>query len=195
MSPDQDSQAFLPERELTIGHLERGSIITKYYLKKKPEKRMLAVRRETMLVVWYKATHLRNHFEGAVDIREIKEVRKTKTSREFDKTLEQNSGKMKDDKLFVVYYGSDFNLKTLSVMAISEAECDLWLKGLTYLMEDVKTASYKLHQERWFRKGFYEMEALTGKEGTIGKHLHTECPQKFRIFMDFSSFFFQVWLN
>ena len=189
MSPDQDSQAFLPERELTIGHLERGSIITKYYLKKKPEKRMLAVRRETMLVVWYKATHLRNHFEGAVDIREIKEVRKTKTSREFDKTLEQNSGKMKDDKLFVVYYGSDFNLKTLSVMAISEAECDLWLKGLTYLMEDVKTASYKLHQERWFRKGFYEMEALTGKEGTIGKHLHTECPKKFWIFMDFFAFF------
>ncbi len=29
-------------------------------------------------------------------------------------------------------------------------------------------ASYKLHQERWFRKGFYEMESWTGKEGTIG---------------------------
>ena len=80
------------------------------------------------------------------------------------------------------------------LLAISEAECDLWLKGLTYLMEDVKTASYKLHQERWFRKGFYEMEALTGKEGTIGKLLDTGCPKKFRIFMDFSPFF-QVWLN
>ena len=166
MSPDQDSQAFLPERERTISHLERGSIITKYYMKKKPEKRMLAVRRETMLVVWYKATHLRNHFEGAVDIREIKEVRKTCKSREFDKTLDLHANLA--DKLFVVYYGGDFNLKTLSVMAISEAECDLWLKGLTYLIEDVKAASYKLHQERWFRKGFYEMEALTGKEGTIG---------------------------
>ena len=35
-------------------------------------------------------------------------------------------------------------------------------------MEDVRKASYKLHQERWFRKGFYEMTALTGKENTIG---------------------------
>ena len=57
-----------------------------------------------------------------------------------------------------IYYGSEFNLKTLSVMALSESECDLWLKGLEYLIEDVRSASYKLHQERWFRKGFYEME-------------------------------------
>lgn len=42
------------------------------------------------------------------------------------------------------------------------------MKGLKYLVEDVRSASYKLHQERWFRKGFYEMESLTGKEGTIG---------------------------
>ena len=66
---------FLSERECAIGHLERGSIVTKYYVKKKPEKRMMAVRRETMLVVWYKASHTRNLFEGAVDVREIKEVK------------------------------------------------------------------------------------------------------------------------
>ena len=89
---------------------------------------MLAVRRETMLVVWFKASHMRNTFEGAVDIREIKEVRKTRNSREFDKTLENS--KNVSDRLFVIFYGSDFNLKTLSVMAISESECDLWLKGL-----------------------------------------------------------------
>ena len=128
MGPDSSADsAFLSERELAIGHLERGSIITKYYMKKKPEKRMLAVRRETMLVVWFKASVMRNTFEGAVDIREIKEVRKTRHSREFDKTLENS--KSLSDKLFVIFYGSDFNLKTLSVMAISEAECDLWLKG------------------------------------------------------------------
>ena len=128
MGPDSSADsAFLSERELAIGHLERGSIITKYYMKKKPEKRMLAVRRETMLVVWFKASVMRNTFEGAVDIREIKEVRKTRNSREFDKTLENS--KSLSDKLFVIFYGSDFNLKTLSVMAISEAECDLWLKG------------------------------------------------------------------
>jgi len=169
MAPPLES-AFLTEREIKIGHLERGSVITKYYVKKKPEKRMLAVRRETMLVVWYKAINTRNMFEGAVDIREIKEIRKTKNSREFERWLGQTVPDPKNsaDKLFVIYYGSEFNLKTLSVMALSESECDLWLKGLEYLIEDVRSASYKLHQERWFRKGFYEMETWTGKEGTIG---------------------------
>ena len=37
---------------------------------------MLAVRRETMLVVWYRASSgARNSFEGSVDVREIKEIR------------------------------------------------------------------------------------------------------------------------
>ena len=122
MAPQVES-AFLSERELAIGHLERGSVITKYYVKKKPEKRMLAVRRETMLVVWYKAIHSRNMFEGAVDIREIKEIRKTKSSREFDRWLSSTlpDAKSSSDKLFVIYYGSEFNLKTLSVMALSES--------------------------------------------------------------------------
>ena len=39
------------------------------------------------------------------------------------------------------------------------------VRGLKYLMEDVRNASYKLHQERWFRKGFYDMEKHSG---TIG---------------------------
>lgn len=150
MGPKEMESAFLSEREMAIGHLERGSVITKFYLKKKPEKRMLAVRRETMLIVWYKAINTRNTFEGSVDIREIKEVRKSKNSREFERWLNVPDP---SDKLFVIYYGNEFNVKTLSVMALSESECNLWLKGLEYLMQDVKMASYKLHQERWFRKG------------------------------------------
>ena len=130
MAPQVES-AFLSEREQTIGHLERGNVITKYYLKKKPEKRMMAVRRETMLVVWYKAIHTRNMFEGSVDIREIKEVRKSRNSREFDKWLSSTVPDPKNyaDKIFVIYYGSEFNLKTLSVMALSESECNMWLQG------------------------------------------------------------------
>ena len=80
----------LSEREAAIGQIERNRIITKFFLKKRPEKRMLAVRRETMMVVWFKVQGSRNEFEGAVDIREIKEVRKTRNSREFDKTLENS---------------------------------------------------------------------------------------------------------
>lgn len=159
---------FLSERERDIGQLERSHIITKFYAKKKPEKKMLAVRRETMLVVWYRALSARNRFEGAVDVREIKEVRATKCSRDFDRwSADAQALKSPSTRSFVVYYGSHFNLKTLSVVAISDEECQLWVRGLHYLVEDVQKASFRLHQERWFRKGFYEMET-PGKEGTIG---------------------------
>ena len=159
----------LSEREAAIGQIERNRIITKFFLKKRPEKRMLAVRRETMMVVWFKVQGSRNEFEGAVDIREIKEVRKTKNSREFDRHLASTTPDAikKTDCLFVIYYGSDFNLKTLSAMAISENECNMWLTGLKYLMEDVRSASYKLHQERWFRKGYYEIELGANKENSM----------------------------
>jgi len=47
---------------------------------------MLSLRRETMLVVWFRAaTGSRNSFEGSVDVREIKEIRPGKLSRDFQK--------------------------------------------------------------------------------------------------------------
>ena len=39
-------------------------------------------------------------------------------------------------RCFVVYYGSEFRLKTLSVSALSEKECELWVKGLRRLVQD-----------------------------------------------------------
>ena len=122
-----------------------------------------------MLIVWFKAQGSRNEHEGAIDIREIKEVRQTKNSREFDKWLTSTTPDAKShaDKLFVIYYGSDFNLKTLSAMALSESECKMWVTGLNYLVEDVRAASYKLHQERWFRKGFYEIENWANKDNSM----------------------------
>ena len=48
--------------------------------------------RETMLIVWQRALCGKNSFDGAVDIREIKEVRKGKQSRDFDKWSEDKAG-------------------------------------------------------------------------------------------------------
>lgn len=41
----------------------------------------------------------------------------------------------KENKCFVVYYGKEFNLKSWSIVALSEAECDTWYRGLMYLIE------------------------------------------------------------
>ena len=46
------STSFLSEREQVIGKLERGMYVTKFFSKRRPEKKLLAVRRETMLLVW-----------------------------------------------------------------------------------------------------------------------------------------------
>jgi len=99
----------LPEREQVIGYLERGTAVTKFCAKTRPERKTMLVRslrklaltnfcsndkefsstsRETMLIVWQRALSGRNSFDGAVDIREIKEVRQGKQSKDFDKWSE-----------------------------------------------------------------------------------------------------------
>lgn len=52
-------------------------------------------------------------FYLSVDLREIKEVRPGKNSREFDRWPDE-ARKFDDSKCFVVLYGQDFCLKTLS---------------------------------------------------------------------------------
>jgi len=42
--------------------------------------------------------------------------------------------------------------------ALSEKECELWVKGLRHLVQDTINAPYPLQVERWLRKEFYAME-------------------------------------
>lgn len=146
----------IPEMEQIISQLERGTVVTKFFQRKKPEKKTLMIRRETRQVVWSKSpTH--RPFDGSVEIREIKEIIIGKNSREFDKWPE-DSKKIENLRCFVIYYGSEFRLKTLSASAFSEKECELWIKGLRYLVQDTIKAPYPLQVERWLRKEFYFME-------------------------------------
>lgn len=50
----------------------------------------------------------------AVEIREIKEVKVGKHSKDFEKWPE-DAKRMENLRCFVVYYGSEFKLKTLSI--------------------------------------------------------------------------------
>ena len=74
------------------------------------------------------------HFFPAC-LREVKEVRQGKNSRDFDKWPEDS--KKADGRIcFIVFYGSDFKLKTLSVVGktegcvfvfLSRKGCDIFL--------------------------------------------------------------------
>lgn len=147
---------FIPEMEQIISQLERGTVVTKFYPRKRPERKTLMIRRETRQIVWSRAGTGRA-FEGAVDLWEVKEVRPGKNSKEFERWPD-DAKKMENLKCFVVFYGSEFRLKTLSVAALSEKECELWRRGLEYLLPDTMNAPYPLQVERWLRKEFYNME-------------------------------------
>lgn len=60
-----------------IGQLERGTVISKFYARKRPERKMLAVRRETMLVVWYRVSSSRNMYEVTKSDIRLKNVKQT----------------------------------------------------------------------------------------------------------------------
>ena len=54
---------FNPEIELIISQLERGTIVTRFFPRKRPEKKTLMIRRETRQIAWAR-THTNKAFDG-----------------------------------------------------------------------------------------------------------------------------------
>nr|XP_014275178.1 1-phosphatidylinositol 4,5-bisphosphate phosphodiesterase gamma-1 [Halyomorpha halys]XP_014275179.1 1-phosphatidylinositol 4,5-bisphosphate phosphodiesterase gamma-1 [Halyomorpha halys]XP_024215637.1 1-phosphatidylinositol 4,5-bisphosphate phosphodiesterase gamma-1 [Halyomorpha halys] len=147
---------FNPEIELIISQLERGTIVTRFFPRKRPEKKTLMIRRETRQIAWAR-TQTNKAFDGTIEMREVKEIRLGKSSKDFERWPEE-AKRIENTRCFVVTYGSEFKLKSLSIAALSEKECDLWIRGLRYLVQDTIAAPYPLQVERWLRKEFYAME-------------------------------------
>ncbi|KAM3922485.1 1-phosphatidylinositol 4,5-bisphosphate phosphodiesterase gamma-1 isoform 2-T2 [Leptodactylus fuscus] len=147
------------EAELThlCRSLEVGTVMTLFYSKKsqKPERRTFQVKLETRQVTWSRGA---DKVEGAVDIREIKEIRLGKNSRDFDRYQEDATVRLEPDHCFVILYGMEFRLKTLSLQATSEEEVNMWIKGLNWLLQDTLQATTPLQIERWLRKQFYSLD-------------------------------------
>ncbi|XP_071092078.1 1-phosphatidylinositol 4,5-bisphosphate phosphodiesterase gamma-1-like isoform X1 [Haliotis cracherodii] len=153
--------------------IERGLVATVFFYRKKPERRTLRIKLETRQLMWIKSQGSRP--EGTVNLREVREIRSGKNSKEFDKWLE-DSRKADTKACFTLFYGSDFKLKSLSVVANSKEEFVVWMKGLDYLVRDTKEASYQLQLERWLRKEFYMMEK-SGSEIVTLKNVKAWLPR------------------
>lgn len=62
--------------------------------------------------------------------------------------------------VFVVASGITYIQQFLFLFsALSERECELWIKGLRYLVKDTLNAPYPLLLESWLRREFYAMES------------------------------------
>ncbi|XP_027722947.1 1-phosphatidylinositol 4,5-bisphosphate phosphodiesterase gamma-1 isoform X1 [Vombatus ursinus] len=137
--------------------LEVGTVMTLFYSKKsqRPERKTFQVKLETRQITWSRGA---DKIEGAVDIREIKEIRPGKTSRDFDRYQEDPAFRPDQSHCFVILYGMEFRLKTLSLQATSEDEVSMWIKGLNWLVTDTIQAATPLQIERWLRKQFYSVD-------------------------------------
>uniref|UniRef100_A0A4W3IZL3 Phosphoinositide phospholipase C n=1 Tax=Callorhinchus milii TaxID=7868 RepID=A0A4W3IZL3_CALMI len=93
--------------------LELGTVMTVFNLKKsQPERRTLQVIMETQQLSWNRTA---DKIEGVLDLREIKEVRPGKNSKDFDQISKDQKDRYNDDMCFTVFYGSEFVLNTLSL--------------------------------------------------------------------------------
>ncbi|XP_017063656.1 1-phosphatidylinositol 4,5-bisphosphate phosphodiesterase gamma-1 [Drosophila eugracilis] len=154
------SAPLLGEMEQTIGMLERGTIVTKLYGKqRRPDRRHLMLIRETRQLLWATvATQTpRTDYEGAIQLREIREIRVGKHSKEF-RLFADDCQRFESTKCFVILHGSHFKLKSFSVVALSEIEADNWVRGLRYMVKDTLGAPYPLQIDRWLRREYYQIE-------------------------------------
>ncbi|XP_078274874.1 1-phosphatidylinositol 4,5-bisphosphate phosphodiesterase gamma-1 isoform X2 [Rhinoraja longicauda] len=141
--------------------LEVGTVITLYYSKKsqRPERRTLQVKLETRQIIWSRGPE---KVEGEIDIREIKEIRAGRNSRDFERYHDDASrpdlSRPDSSHCFVILYGMEFRLKTLSLAATSEEEMNMWIASLNWLLMDTVKSPTPLQIERWLRKQFYNMD-------------------------------------
>ncbi|CAB1437985.1 unnamed protein product [Pleuronectes platessa] len=75
----------------------------------------------------------------SVDMREIRELRLGKGSRDFERYPEE-ARKLDSAHCFIVLYGLEFRLRTLSVAAFVRRKVNMWVTGRDWLMIDTQRA-------------------------------------------------------
>ncbi|XP_029683948.1 1-phosphatidylinositol 4,5-bisphosphate phosphodiesterase gamma-1-like [Takifugu rubripes] len=147
----------------TLHSLEMGTVMTVFYQKKsqRPERRTFQIKPDTRLLVWSRNP---DKSEGEIDIQEIRELRLGKCSRDFERYPEE-ARKLEAAQCFIVLYGQEFRLRTLSLAAFSEEEVNMWISGLTWMMSDTQRAPAPQQTDRWLRKQFEVMDR--NHEGSV----------------------------
>ncbi|XP_072305901.1 1-phosphatidylinositol 4,5-bisphosphate phosphodiesterase gamma-1 isoform X3 [Eucyclogobius newberryi] len=137
--------------------LELGTVLTLFYSKKsqRPERRTFQVKLETKTIIWTRGT---DKIEGEIDIREIKEIRPGQKSRDFERYVEDSAARLEPAHCFVILYGTEFRLRSLSLAATSDEEMTMWVKGLNLLVADTLKSPTPLQIEGWLRKQFYAVD-------------------------------------
>lgn len=106
----------IQEADQLISFIERGTNVLKFYPRKRPERRFMLVRRETHQVIWMRAATLQRQtrtYDGSLNIRDIKEVRIGKSSKDFERWPEETK-RLENIKCLTIFYGTEFKLRSAS---------------------------------------------------------------------------------
>ncbi|XP_041078410.1 1-phosphatidylinositol 4,5-bisphosphate phosphodiesterase gamma-2-like [Polyodon spathula] len=140
----------------TVKYLEMGHLMTIY--KSKPVIMTVKVIMQTRWIVLIKKA---KQFERVVDIREIKEVRRGKNSKDFNCLKERLS--VPDGNCFTVLYGSEFVLKTLSLSVDNKETAEKWITALEKLKEETLREPTPQIVKRWLKK---QMDSIDNTQRT-----------------------------
>lgn len=146
--------------EQVVQRLEKGTAVKRYFYKHRPEDGTLKIRRETHHIIWSVS---QNSSEIITSLADIKEVRAGQGSRNFKKWMNINEAHKNENTCFIIYYGKEFKLRSLSIAAIAETECKNWILGLEHLRKEYPDVPYIIRLERFLRTEFYNMENREGK--------------------------------
>nr|XP_039265386.1 1-phosphatidylinositol 4,5-bisphosphate phosphodiesterase gamma-1-like isoform X1 [Styela clava] len=142
------------ELESVLRRIEMGNLMKKFSAKKtRSEDCTFQVNLLTRCMTWSRRNGIA---EGSVNIREIKEIRKGKVSRDFERLIDE-SRHIDPDMCFIILYGQDFTLKLMSIAANNPEDVDVWIKGLSYLVHNSVTASYFSQLGWWLRREFEQI--------------------------------------
>jgi phosphatidylinositol phospholipase C gamma-1 len=111
----------------------------------------------------------------------VAEVRKGKNSRDFERQLNE-AERCDADSCLVILYGSEFRLKTLSLVALGKTERDVWVRGIVHLISNERNFTYPLMVNRWLLKEFRLLDR--NSSNTLGQtevkkflqKANTRCP-------------------
>uniref|UniRef100_A0A671WKF0 Phosphoinositide phospholipase C n=1 Tax=Sparus aurata TaxID=8175 RepID=A0A671WKF0_SPAAU len=136
--------------------LEMGTVMTVFYQKKsqRPERRTFQIKQDMRQIVWSRNP---DKMEGELDIREIRELRLGKGSRDFERYPEE-ARKLDTAHCFIVLYGLEFRLRTLSLAGQSWLLVIITLSDSCFLFLNPSLC-------RWLRKQFEVMDR--NHEGSI----------------------------
>uniref|UniRef100_A0A8C5C4Q1 1-phosphatidylinositol 4,5-bisphosphate phosphodiesterase gamma n=1 Tax=Gadus morhua TaxID=8049 RepID=A0A8C5C4Q1_GADMO len=131
--------------------LEVGTVMTVFYQKsQRPERRTFQIRQDTRQMVWSRNP---DKVEGEIELREVRELRRGKGSRDFERYPEE-SRRLEASHCFIVLYGSEFRLKTLSVAG--QCFCVITVKDVKTLLPQI---NFRVPSMRFLKDKLQEVEA------------------------------------